>query len=234
MIVTLEKGTINEFVAKLFYNKFVKANKPCHIFVTGKSGEGKSWLSLKLAEIICSELELKVKPEHVLNLHAIYDFEDFTKVCKHVFESKCEIPLIMMFEGSVLSHARQFMSKQNIVIGRIMSLSRTVKPVIFIINSQHWRDLDVWLRRRVDFYITVNRYVLSTGQSIKPIAKIYHVSHTIDRLILTPVYAKIGNALNRVHALSLGKPNDVLIKEFERIEKSKKKELIELSLDIEQ
>jgi len=234
MIVTLEKGTVDEFVVKLFYNKFVKANKPCHIFVTGKSGEGKSWLSLKLAEIICSELGIKTKPEHLLNLHAIYDFEDFTKVCKHVFETRCEIPLILMFEGSVISHARQFMSKQNIIIGRIMSLSRTIKPVIFIINSQHWRDLDVWLRRRVDFYIAVNRYVASSGQSLKPIAKIYHVDHTVDRLILTPVYVKTGNDLNRVHALSFGKPDEEIIRVFEKIEKSKKRELIDMSLDAEQ
>ena len=233
MIVTLEKGTVSELIVKLFYNKFVKANKPCHIFITGKSGEGKSWLSLKIAEIICSELNIKAKPEHLLNLHAIYDFDDFEKVCKHVFETKCEIPLILMFEGSVLSHARQFMSKQNIIIGRIMSLSRTIKPVIFLINSQHWRDLDVWLRRRVDFYVTVNRYVSSDGKSLKPLAKIYHVSHTVNSLLLTPVAVKCGNILTRLQGLSLGKPDERLIKEFERREKEKKRLLIETALDIE-
>ena len=232
MIVTLEKGTVNELVVNLFYNKFVKANKPCHIFVTGKSGEGKSWFSLRIAEILCSELGIKIKPDHLLSMHGIYHFEDFEKVCKHVFMAKCEIPIIMMFEGSVLSHARQFMTKQNIVIGRIMSLSRTVKPVIFIINSQHWRDLDVWLRRRVDFYITVNRYVSSQGQSLKPIAKIYHVTHTIDRLLLTPVYVKYGEIITKLQALSLGRPDEKLINEFERREKEKKKVLIESALDI--
>jgi len=233
MIVTLEKGTVNELIVKLFYNKFVKANKPCHIFITGKSGEGKSWLSLKIAEILCSELQISVKPEHLLGLHAIYDFEDFEKVAKHVFESKCEIPLVLMFEGSVLSHARQFMSKQNIIIGRIMSLSRTLKPVIFLINSQHWRDLDVWLRRRIDFYITVNRYVSSRGESLKPVAKIYHVSHTVKSLLLTPVIVKYGESLTRLQALCLGKPGERLIKEFEKREREKKRLLIEAALDIE-
>jgi hypothetical protein len=233
MIVTLEEGTVNELIVKLFYNKFVKANKPCHIFITGKSGEGKSWLSLKIAEIICSELGVSTKPEHVLNLHAIYDFEDFEKVARHVFDTKCEIPLVLMFEGSVLSHARQFMTKQNIVIGRIMSLSRTLKPVIFIINSQHWRDMDIWLRRRVDFYISVNRYVSSNGQSLKPIAKIYHIASAVDRLVLTPVIVKYGETLTRLQALSLARPSDRMIKEFEKREKEKKKQLIETALDIE-
>ena len=233
MIVTLEKETVNELIVKLFYNKFVKANKPCHIFITGRSGEGKSWFSLKIAEVICSELGINAKPEHVLNLHAIYDFEDFEKVARHVFDTKCEIPLVLMFEGSVLSHARQFMSKQNIVIGRIMSLSRTLKPVIFLINSQHWRDLDIWLRRRVDFYITINRYVSSEGHSLKPVAKIYHIASLVDRLVLTPVIVKYGETLTRLQALILGKPSEKMIKEFEKREREKKRLLIETALDIE-
>lgn len=233
MIVVLDRGTVSELIVKLFYNKFVKANKPCHIFITGKSGEGKSWFSLKIAEILCLELGIKIEPNHLPGMHGIYDFEDFEKVCKHVFNSKCEIPLILMFEGSVLSHARQFMSKQNIIIGRIMSLSRTIRPVIFIINSQHWRDLDVWLRRRIDFYISVSRYVTSEGRSLRPVAKIYRVSPSLDKLLLTPVVVKYGETLTRLQALCLGRPHEALIKEFEKRERERKMSLIESALDIE-
>jgi len=235
MIVTVENRSLNELIFKIFYTKFVKANKPCHVFFSGKSGEGKSYMALKVIEIIADKLEVRIDAKHVCEKHIIYDFEDFEKVAKHVFFSSCELPVMALMEGSVLAHARQFMSKRNILIGRIMSLSRTIRPIIFLICSQHWNDLDVYLRRRIDFFVPVTRYVSSYGYSSRPIAKILHVSHVLTDLILGPVYVyhKPSKQLRRLHGLTFSLPSQNLIREFEKKEKARKKELIEESLDLE-
>jgi hypothetical protein len=235
LIVSVENRSLNELIFKMFYNKYIKAGKPCHVFFSGKSGEGKSYMALKIAEIISKQLEINTDPGHLCNYHIIYDFEDFEKVAKHVFFSKCKLPVMALMEGSVLAHARQFMSKRNILIGRIMSLSRTIRPIIFLICSQHWNDLDVYLRRRIDFFIPVMRYISSEGYSSRPIAKVLHVSHAMTDLVLSPVYVyhRPTNQLYRLHGLTFTLPSKELIREFEKKEKSKKRELIEESLDIE-
>jgi len=235
LIVTVEKRSLNELIFKMFYNKYIKANKPCHVFFSGKSGEGKSYMALKVIEIISLELGIAVDPKHICGYHVIYDFEDFEKVARHVFFSQCRLPVMALMEGSVLAHARQFMSKRNILIGRIMSLSRTVRPIIFLICSQHWSDLDVFLRRRIDFFVPVTRYVSSEGYSNRPVAKILHVSHVLTDLVLSPVYVyhRPTRQLHRLHGLTFGFPSVQLVKEFEKKEKTRKKELIEESLDTE-
>jgi hypothetical protein len=235
LIVTVESRSLNELIFKIFYNKYIKANKPCHVFFSGKSGEGKSYMALKVMEIVASELEIKIDAKHLCNYHIIYDFEDFEKVAKHVFFSSCELPVMALMEGSVLAHARQFMSKRNILIGRIMSLSRTIRPIIFLICSQHWNDLDVYLRRRIDFFVPVVRYVSSDGHSGKPIAKVLHVGHALTDLVLGPVYVyhKPTKQLHRLHGLTFSLPSAELIREFEKKEKARKRELIEQSLELE-
>jgi hypothetical protein len=235
LIVTVESKALNELIHKMFYAKFVKANKPCHVFFSGKSGEGKSYMALKVAEIISNELKIDIDAKHLCAYHIIYDFDDFEKVAKHVFFSNCELPVMILMEGSVLAHARQFMSKRNIMIGRIMSLSRTIRPIIFLICSQHWNDLDVYLRRRIDFFVPVMRYVSSDGYSGKPIAKILHVSHALTDLVLSPVYVyhRPTKQLHRLHGLTFTLPSEEIVKEFEKKEKARKKELIEESLDLE-
>jgi hypothetical protein len=236
MIITLETKSLNELIFKMFYTKYVAAGKPCHAFFTGKSGEGKSYFTLKCIEIISDGLELEIDSKHLCGYHVIYDFEDFEKVAKHVFFSSCELPIMALMEGSVLAHARQFMNKRNIIVGRIMSLSRTIKPIAFFINSQHWNDLDVFLRRRVDYYIPVVRYITSEGKSTKPIAKPFHVSHYITDLVLAPVYVYYQPAkqLQRLYAITFDLPSKDLIKEFEKKEKSRKSKLIETGLDMEE
>jgi hypothetical protein len=236
MIITVETKSLNELIFKMFYKKYVSAGKPCHVFFTGKSGEGKSYFALKSAEIICNELGLKIESKHFCNFHIIYDFEDFEKVAKHVFFSSCEIPVMVLMEGSVLAHARQFMSKRNIMIGRIMSLSRTIKPIVFLICSQHWADLDVYLRRRIDYFIPVIRYISSDGTACRPIAKPYHIRHFLTDLIISPVYVyyRPSKTIHKLYALSFSLPGRELITEFEKKEKSRKTKLIETDLDIEE
>jgi hypothetical protein len=235
MIITLESKKLDELIYKMYYTKFVKAGKPCHVYYTGKSGEGKSYKALKDIEIISQKLEIDLNPKHITSLHIIYDFEDFEKVCKHVFFSDCELPVVAMMEGSVLAHARQFMSKKNIAIGRIMSLSRTIKPVVFLLCSQHWNDLDVALRRRLDYFIPVIRYVSSEGKSTKPVAKPYFISHGLTELILSPVYIyyKPAGVYYRLQGITFSMPDKELIKEFEKKERSKKRELIDLTMELE-
>jgi hypothetical protein len=217
----------------MYYTKFIKAGKPCHVFYTGKSGEGKSYKALKDIEVLSSKLNIKLKPKHIIENHIIYDFEDFEKVCRHVFFSDCRLPVMTMMEGSILAHARQFMNKRNIAIGRIMSLSRTIKPIIFLLCSQHWNDLDVALRRRIDYYIPVVRYVSSEGITSRPIAKPYFISHGLTELILSPIYIyfKPNKQIYKLNSITFSMPSDELIKEFEKKEKYKKAELIDLSLD---
>jgi hypothetical protein len=91
------------------------------------------------------------------------------------------------------------------------------------------------LRRRVDYYIPVVRYISSEGKSTKPIAKPFHVSHYFTDLILGPVYVyyQPSKQLHRLYALTFDFPSDELIKEFEKKEKSRKSKLIEASLDLE-
>jgi hypothetical protein len=138
-----------------------------------------------------------------------------------------------MMEGSILAHARQFMNKRNIAIGRIMSLSRTIRPIIFLLCSQHWNDLDIALRRRIDYFIPVVRYVSSTGKTSRPIAKPFYVSHSLTELILSPVYVyfKPTNQLYKLRSITFNPPSTELIEEFEKREKYKKAEIIELSFE---
>jgi hypothetical protein len=54
-------------------------------------------------------------------------------------------------------------------------------------------------------------------------------------LVLSPVYVyhKPTKQLHRLHGLTFNLPSEEIVKEFEKKEKARKKELIEESLDLE-
>jgi hypothetical protein len=117
-----------------------------------------------------------------------------------------------------------------------MSLSRTIKPIAFFICSQHWNDLDVYLRRRVDYYVPVVRYITSEGKPTRPLAKPFHVAHYLTDLVISPVYVyyKPFRQLHRLYAMTFDLPSPGLVREFEKKEKARKSKLIEADLDMEE
>jgi len=165
------QGDVQATTAKIFYNLFVKkikADMPCVICITGKSGRGKSSVALHLADLLFKQEGLDFA-EYVDRavVGSIKDFGTKTKAILSAKELK-DCFVLIIDEARVTVSSNEWSSLVNRAVVMVNALSRAVKPLMIIIVSQSLKDVDRATRDTIDYYIKVTR---NYGQPAK--IKIY-------------------------------------------------------------
>lgn len=146
----LQSEDKNKSTARVIFEhifiKRLKQNKPCIVFIGGDSGEGKTWSVIRLLE------ELQDKPD--VENQIIYTPFEYTKKVNWILfnkESKGKNILIFM-EARELVKGKTWYSIINQAISDVNALSREIKPLLFIVVSQHPKDIDSSVRTTINYY----------------------------------------------------------------------------------
>ncbi|HNV61758.1 MAG TPA: AAA family ATPase [Candidatus Cloacimonas acidaminovorans] len=154
------QGTIQKTTARIFYHLFVKkikADMPCVILITGKSGRGKSSVALHLADILFQEegLDFAQYVDKAV-VGSIKDFGPKTKAILQLKELK-DCFVLIIDEARATVNSSDWASLINRTVAMVNALSRAVKPLMIIIVAQSLKDVDRATRDTIDYYIKVTR-----------------------------------------------------------------------------
>lgn len=140
-----------EIIKSITINR-LKAKKPSIIFITGDSGEGKSYTGIEVLEIVNEATG--VDTLKYLNDQIIYTPLEYTrKLDKILFDKKLKkVKVILIDEARELVKAKLWHSFINQAIADCNAMSRRIKPLVLIIVSQFVSDIDSDVRRTIMFY----------------------------------------------------------------------------------
>lgn len=172
---------------KILYALFVnrlKKKKPVVIFISGDSGEGKSYCSLRLQELILEMQGLNLK-DYMDDCNVFTPIEYTEKLDKMLFSKELkDVNVICMHEARDVVKAKNWSSFLNQAISDVNAMSRSVKRICFIIVSQFIRDISSDIRYTLNYYIKVSRPL-----STRPRAQIFRV-YKDDKDLEKPVLKK--------------------------------------------
>lgn len=157
-----EKDTYEDITKRILYSiiiKPLKAKKPRVIFIAGDSGEGKSYTSLRLQELLCEIQGLELKPimEHI-NVFLPIEYPQKLDNLLHNKELK-KVNILCMHEAREVVKAKLWHSFLNQTIADVNAMSRAVKRLCFIVISQFIRDITTDIRYTLHYYCKVSRAV---------------------------------------------------------------------------
>jgi len=128
----------------------LKYNKPVILFLSGDSGEGKSFTGLRIIEIINKYYGVKTDVEKQI----VYTPLEYGQKLDAILHDKAlkKYRVIMVDEAREVIKAKLWFSFINQAISDINALMRSVKPIALIINSQSIRDIDKDVRFTLTYY----------------------------------------------------------------------------------
>lgn len=149
-----------ELLRRILYSvviKRLKFKKPTIIFLGGGSGEGKSWSSLRLQELLFEIQGLSLKDYiEVTNVYTPIQYPKKLDTLLFNKEYK-KANIICMHEAREIIKAKHWQSFLTQAIGDVNAMSRQIKRMCIIIISQFIRDITTDIRYTLNFYITVRR-----------------------------------------------------------------------------
>lgn len=149
-----------DLTRKILYSiwiKRVKARKPAIIFVSGDSGEGKSWGTLTLEELL---LELQgINPLDVINDINIYIPTEYPDKMRRLLFAKelKKVNILAIHEAREVVKAKKWHTFLAQSIADINASTRSIKPLIVFIVSQFIRDITTDIRYTLNYYVTARR-----------------------------------------------------------------------------
>lgn len=214
----------------------IKNDKPCIILNTGDSGEGKSSVALKIAEA-ARPSEVK-DVETFLTKQVIYTpFEYADKLEWILFNKEAKKRHVLVFmEARELVKAKTWYSVINQSIADVNAMSRSVKPLIFILVTQDAGDIDKDQRKPINFYGVCNRPLFKGEVHFK----FYRVHKTrwlenprMHQRTLKGIVNMGNNEFKLVylHEFLMKMPNRVLWRRFRELDKEAKTNIIKSKLD---
>lgn len=155
-----DKETSEELTKKIFYSVFIKrlkAQKPCIIFMSGESGEGKSYSAL-IFQMILLEIQGLYLKDYINHINVYQPLEYPKKLKAILFDKELKkLNIICMHEAREIVKAKLWYNFLNQSISDINAMSRKVKRLITIIISQFIRDISTDIRYTLNYYCVVRR-----------------------------------------------------------------------------
>lgn len=154
------KDSSMDLTKRILYSIFIKRiknKKPVRIFIGGGSGEGKSFASLRLQELLMEIQGIDLK-KYVNDINVYVPLEYPEKLDKLLNESRLKkINIVCIHEARDVIKAKLWYSFVNTAVSDINAMSRSVKRLITIIISQFIRDISSDMRYTLDFYVKASR-----------------------------------------------------------------------------
>lgn len=157
---------ITKEILKVLTLHRIKGNKPCIIFIEGKSGEGKTVASVKLIEVIRGFVEQQLNETLDIEKQYVYTPFEYPDKLEWILKSpEAKDKHVLVFgEARNLVKAKTWFSVINQSIGDINAMSRGIKPLIFIVISQNIKDIEKDTRFTIDYQVKCSRVI---GQNSK-------------------------------------------------------------------
>lgn len=183
------------------------------VITTGKTGSGKSYANLRIAEGFRSKLGFK---EIYKGIWIIRKKSELTYAFLNAEEGDC----LIIEEGSFLLNSKRAMSSDNVELGQNIDVIRKKRLVLFV-NLPIQKSLDSHWRDSGSFLIEMNHLYKKEGYST---AKCFNLEYskflqkTIQTYISTQRKTLSGKIVNRkVKTTWFGKPlNEQLIIDYEK------------------
>lgn len=151
---------IESMASKVIKNVVVKridANKPCVIFICGDSGEGKSLTSLRLQEEIALISGWDIF-KHIRDVNVCTPIQYPHKLNALLYNKEMKkVNVICMQEARDIVKAKLWHEFATQAIPDVNAMSRSIKPMVFIIVSQSLADISSDMRRTINYFCKVTR-----------------------------------------------------------------------------
>jgi hypothetical protein len=178
-----------ELSKRILYRMFIyplKKKKPVIVFVSGDSGEGKSWGTLKIQEVLFEAQGIKLS-DYLNDINVYTPLQYPEKIKALLFNkklSKCnnykKVNMICMHEAREIVKAKQWQSFLAQAVGDINAQSRAIKRLTVWIISQFIRDITTDIRYTLNYYIKSYRS-LATGRVRFTIYHLYKDDSDLER-----------------------------------------------------
>jgi len=139
----------------------IKAKKPCFMYLTGDSGEGKSYTGLAIEKIIAESYDLEYVD--VLDDAVIYTPLEYSVKMRNIMFNKelRKLHVVMIDEARDLLSSKTWYDFINRTINDINNQHRGIKPLVVIVISQDLGDIDYATRKTIQY----------RGKCFRPIGK---------------------------------------------------------------
>lgn len=155
-----EKDTKEDVTKRILYVLFIKRlkyKKPAVAFISGDSGEGKSWTNVRLQEILMEIQGVDIKPYFkMMNVVNPMQYPEKLNTLLYDKEYK-KANLICMHEAREVVKAKNWQSFLTQSVADVNALSRRIKRMVIIIISQFIRDVTTDIRYTMNYYCKVKR-----------------------------------------------------------------------------
>lgn len=162
----------------------LKAKKPCIIFISGDSGEGKSSLGL---QILCAVNDAYgVDTYKTLHDSIVYiPVQYLTKFDNTLHWKQNKRPdlkdahVLIVDEAREVINAKDWHTFVNRAVASCTNMSRRIKPMVYIIISQFITDIDSDMRHTLSFYAECQRPL--TGRTRVTIERVWKNTYDLQR-----------------------------------------------------
>lgn len=227
-----------DLTKRILYSLFVmpiKQKKPRVIFVSGDSGEGKSYAAIRLQEILC-EIQ-GVDP--IANFEAMNVFtplEYARKLDALLHDKKLKkVNILTVHEARELIRAKNWHSFLSQAIADVNAMSRSIKRLCFIIISQFIRDIAPDIRYTLHYYVAMKRNGSDTRMYL---SRVWKDDRDLEKPRLRKrkifgyvVYPNGKRRKIRPNYLIIRKPNPILTDMMDKLDTEAKASIIRRKLN---
>lgn len=149
-------GLAKRIICKLTLGR-AKSNKPTVLLLAADSGEGKSYTALQLTTILLEQRGLKL--EDYLNDVFVFLPKEYPEKIDALLHSKRlkKINVLVIDEAREVVKANLWHTFINQAISDVNAMSRGIKPIILIVNTQFIKDIDKKIRNTLTYYGVCHR-----------------------------------------------------------------------------
>lgn len=218
-----DEDNIQDVTHRIFYSLFIrriKRKKPAVIFLSGDSGEGKSWAALKIQQVLLGMQGFDLK-ECLEKVNIYQPLEYGNKLDNLIKKEPKKLNVLIIHEARELVKAKLWHSFINQTISDINAMSRSLKRLVTIIVSQFIRDISTDIRYTITFYCKVVRLANSPARVY--IYKMWKDDRDLENPKLRKRriwgYLRMPNGRLKRYSpkyFELTPPSEEIIKEFER------------------
>lgn len=162
----------------------LKAKKPCIIFISGDSGEGKSSLGLKI--LIAVNDAYGVDTFEVLHDCIVYLPTEYLTKFDNILHWRSkerqdlkDVHVLIIDEAREVVNAKDWHTFINRAIASCTNMSRRIKPMVYIIISQFITDIDSDMRHTLSFYVECQRPL--TGRTRVTFERVWKNTYDLQR-----------------------------------------------------
>jgi len=199
-------GKENESPIIRFIKDRIKKNKNCIIVIVGGTGSGKSWAALTLAQALDPNFGI----DHIAFLAA--------KFMAMVNKDFPPGSVLMWDEGGVELGSREFMSKKNRLLSKVLQTVR-YKNHIIILTVPDLKFIDAHARKLAHLILRTQHISAKKGLNYLSAYNISITPLTGDIYYPHPRIRTTSGRLVSIKRIAVKKPSAELIKKYEIIKK---------------